>query len=55
VIVHRPTDIEEQQDLNCVVSLGYESQIEKTCIARGGIDRRLEIQLIGDALTRELS
>ena len=45
VIVHRPADIEQQQDLDDVATLGRHFEVKPPAGARGGVDRIGERQL----------
>src|SRR6202011_1059257 len=55
VILHRAADIQEQQHPDRVVPLRYELEVEHTAVARRGVDRAVEIELLGRPLARELA
>src|SRR6516165_5686683 len=54
VVLHRPADIEKQQQLYGVVPLGHELEIEPARVVRGRFYGAAEIELFGGTLARKL-
>ena len=46
VILHRPADIEEQQQLYGIVPLRHQLQVEPAGIVRGRLDGAVEVELL---------
>ncbi len=55
MVVHRPADIEEQQELHRVVPLRHHLQIEPAGIVRGRADRAGQVEFQFGALAGELA
>src|SRR6516225_5001590 len=54
VVLHRPADIEKQQQFHGVVTLRHKFQIEPAGVVRGRLHGAAEIELFGGTLAREL-
>src|ERR1700758_4428056 len=54
VVLHRPADIEKQQQLYGVVPLGHELEIEPARVMRGRFYGAAKIELFGGTLARKL-
>ena len=50
--IHRAADVEEQQQLDRIVPLGPHLDVEPA-LARGAVDRRVEVELVGRAFAGE--
>ena len=50
--VHRPADVEKQQDLDGIVPLGPELDVQPPAPG-SAVDRPIEVQLFGSALASE--
>ena len=55
VIFHRTADVETQQDFHRIVPLRHHTQIEKTGVAGGLVDRIVEVELVGRPLAGKFS
>ena len=53
--VHGSTDVEEQQDLHRVVTLGHHLDVEQPRVSRSGPDGVVQIKLFGRAGARKLA
>ena len=53
VVIHRPADVEEQQDLHRVVPLRHHAYVEQSRAPRRRIDGAIQVKRFRGALARE--
>ena len=53
VVIHRPADVEEEQDFHRVVPLRHHADVEQARAARCRIDRAVEVQRFRGSLACE--